>query len=182
MEDFNVLKTKLNNQTLAKMDFGCRIELAKQATEYKEIQMEISKLTFAGTVEEFPTVEHLFASVRAENVKLAQHDSLPDGNDKGRDEVIRDVIRRIPVPFGQRQLYKVLDKAGDHGLSKPKLVDAMGLSEREFAGVLGALGKRIKGSAEEGISLFLQKTEVDGTWNYRLWPEVREVLKMEGII
>ncbi len=147
--------------------------------------MELSKLIFVGTAKEFAAVEHLFAFGQAENNELVQeHNGSSDGEGKGRDEIIRDVIGRRSVSQGQRQLYEVLDKAGDQGLLKPELAEAMGRSERELTGVLGALGKRIfgtKGTAEEGILLFLEISAADGTWNYRLRPEVRAVLKAEGL-
>ncbi len=148
--------------------------------------MELSKLNFVGTVEEFAAVEHLFGAGHRENVELVQErNGSSDGEGKGRDGIIRDVIRRRPVPSGQRELYEVLDKAGDSGLLKLELAEAMSRTEREFTGVLGALGKRIfgtKGTGEQGISLFLEISAADNTWRYRLRPEVRTVLKAEGLL
>lgn len=150
--------------------------------------MELSKLDFVGTAEEFAAVEHLFGDRCAENPELVdveEHNGSSGSEGKGRDPVIRDVIRRRPVPRGQRELYEVLVKAGDGGLLKPELAEAMGRTERELTGVLGALGKRIfgtKGTSEQGILLFLEISASDGTWRYRLRPEVRAVLKAEGLI
>ncbi len=150
--------------------------------------MELSKVNFVGTAEEFAAVEHLFANGRAENselVDVAERNGSSGGEGKGRDDIIRDVIRRRSVPPGQRQLYEVLGKAGDGGLLKPELAEAMDRTERELTGVLGALGKRIfgtNGTGEQGISLFLEISASDGTWRYRLRPEVRAVLKAEGLI
>lgn len=149
--------------------------------------MRLSKLEFVGTAEELAAVEHLFVSGHTEDIELVQehNGSSSDGEGKGRDAIIRDVIRRRRVPEGQRQLYKALDKAGDQGLLKPKLAEAMGRTDKQLDGVLGALGKRIfgtKGTDGKGILLFLEISWADGTWNYRLRPEVREVLKAEGLI
>ena len=150
--------------------------------------MELSKLNFVGTAEEFAAVEHLFMTGRLENTELEateEHNGSLVGEGKGRDEIIRDVIRRRPVPPGQRGLYEVLDKAGDQGLLKPELAEAMGRSERELTGVLGALGKRIfgtKGTDDQGILLFLEISAADGTWRYRLRPEARAVLEAEGLV
>ena len=148
--------------------------------------MELTKLNFAGTAEEFAAVEHLFVPGQVENFELVQeHNGSSEGEDKGLDEIIRDVIRRRPVSKGQRKLYEVLDKAGDLGLLKPELAKAMGRSDKQLDGVLGALGKRIfgtKGTGKEGILLFLEISADAGTWRYRLRPEVSAVLKAEGLI
>ncbi len=150
--------------------------------------MKLSKLNFEGTAEEFAAVEHLFVTGAVENTELVDVEERTgslDGEGKGRDDIIRDVIRRRPVPPGQRQLYEALHEAGDQGLLKPELAEAMERTERELTGVLGALGKRIfgtKGTGEQGILLFLEISAANGTWRYRLRPEVRAVLKAEGLI
>jgi len=148
--------------------------------------MEVQKLSFVGTAKEFALVKHLFAGADAEVIDAdGAQDVASAAETDGAAEVIRDVIRRRPVPSGQRELYEALSRAGDRGLLKPELAETMGRRDKQIDGVLGALGKRIfgtKGTGDRGILLFLDIRSAEGTWNYRLRPEVREILKEEGLI
>lgn len=148
--------------------------------------MELSRLNFVGTAEEFAAVEHLFVSGHTGDIEIVQdHSGSSNGEVKEQDEVIRDVIRRRPVSQGQRQLYEVLHEAGGEGVLKPALAKAMGRTDKQLDGVLGALGKRIfgtEGTGDRGILLFLEISAESGTWRYRLRPEVGEVFQAEDLI
>lgn len=133
--------------------------------------MEISKLTFVGTVEEFAAIAHLFGGTAR---------SAPPADEP---ELIRRVLERKQVPPGQRALLRALYRAGDAGLDAPELARAMDRSEPELAGVLGALGRRINGTpgantAEPpGITLMLDVTAAGNGWNYRLRDAARAALE-----
>ena len=100
---------------------------------------------------------------------------------------VRRMLTRIPIPYGQRTLYKALYEAGDEGLSKSDLAATMNRSAHELAGVMGALGHRINGT--EGLEgkggveavLDVERSE-DGGWHYRMLPVLREALEIEGVV
>jgi hypothetical protein len=148
--------------------------------------MELSKLNFVGTAEEFATVAHLFAQSRTDLVTPAERAvSTTSSADDTTSEIIRRVLRRRQIPDGQRALYKALYAAGDRNVSQTELAAAMGRTEQELSGVLGALGNRVngtEGSEEQGVELLLYRNMMDGEMHYRLRPEVFEVLRRESLV
>jgi hypothetical protein len=151
--------------------------------------MEVSKIIFKGTPEEFPSVAQLFANLGSDGGSAAQPaDGSPEQPNGSNAEVIRRVLTRMQIPNGQIALYKALANADDGRLSASALAAAMGRTEQELSGVLGALGRRINGTegvdqtTHPGIGLFLGYTRENGEWHYRLRPEVRDVLEREGVI
>jgi hypothetical protein len=100
---------------------------------------------------------------------------------------VRRVLTRIPIPYGQRTLYKALYEAGDEGLSKSDLAATMNRSAHELAGVLGALGRRVNSTegleGKGGIEAVLEVSKLeDGDWHYRMLPVLREALEIEGVV
>jgi hypothetical protein len=151
--------------------------------------MEISKITFKGTSEEFPSVAHLFATLGSEADPAAHPaDGSLEQPNGANDELVRRVLNRMEIPPGQIALYKALANAGEERLSASALAAAMGRTEQVLSGVLGALGRRINGTEgvdqtnPPGIGLFLGYTRENGKWHYRLRPEVRDALERKGVI
>ena len=95
------------------------------------------------------------------------------------------LLTRIPVPRGQKQLYKALYDAGDNGLTHDELVEVMNRRDRrDIAGVLGALGRRVNGTPGYGeenqpaSNMVIEWEELeDGQWRLRLRPEMRTALE-----
>jgi hypothetical protein len=113
-------------------------------------------------------------------------DSTDQGPDEPTPEDFQRILSRIPVPRGQKQLYRALYDAGAKGLIQDELVKVMGRRDRsDLAGVLGALGKRINGTSGYGqteqpgtaMVLSVEKTH-DGQYRYRLLPAMRAALEM----
>ena len=101
--------------------------------------MQISKLTFVGTVEEFATVAHLFEDAPR---RMGRRQSPPQPQ-ASTAELISRALTRMPIPPAQRALYRALYRAGETGLGATKLAAAISRTEPQLAGVLGALGRRI---------------------------------------
>lgn len=146
--------------------------------------MQITKLVFSGTPEEFQTVSHLFteSQVTGSTNEQEAHTATMVKSVVGED-LIRHVLKRKSLPLGQQNLFKALYFAGVAGLKKTELAIKTQRTDREINGVLGALGRRINSSAPElartklGIGLLLDiEQTTDGEWLYRLQPAFREVL------
>jgi len=143
--------------------------------------MQISKLTFVGTVEEFAVVAHLFEEAPRRGGRT-HGASQPQAS---AEELIRQVLTRMPIPPAQRALYRALYRVGDAGLNATELAAAIRRTEPQLAGVLGALGRRtnrtpgVDPNNPPGVSLMFDITEKDGQWHYRMRDEVREVLEAQ---
>ncbi|HEY3061646.1 MAG TPA: hypothetical protein VGL99_21965 [Chloroflexota bacterium] len=101
------------------------------------------------------------------------------------------VLRRIEIPDGQRDLYAALEQAGQEGLSPTSLAAAMHRTPDKVAGVLGALGRRINGTTgvpkwkTAAIELFFEFPVHGRTFHYVMRPELREALgiaRQEGLL
>ena len=147
--------------------------------------MQIEKLTFTGTPEEFQTVANLFD-------KTGDARQPRNGGENGKratatvvhttaESILLILTRMPPVPLGQKQLYKALYNAGDRGLTAKALTKRMG-REGHFAGIMGALGTRVnytKGiEGKPGVTLLFDIQQVeDGQLHYRMKPELRKALE-----
>ncbi len=147
--------------------------------------MQITKLTFAGTVEEFATVAHLFEDAPRGEAHVARLRGRARQAERTAPEVIRAVLGRMPVPPAQRALYRALFQAGETGLNASDLAVAIKRTEQELAGVLGALGRRINRTPgvnpenPPGVDLMFEMKQQDGQWHYRMRDVLREVLEAE---
>ncbi len=100
-------------------------------------------------------------------------------------EDFQRLLTRIPVPEGQRQLYKALYDAGAKGLTHAELIAVMGRRDmQDLAGVLGALGRRVNGTPgygeenQPGTNMVIDWEPLpEGKWRLRLKPEMRAVLE-----
>lgn len=165
--------------------------------------MEIIKLSFKGSPEEFTSVEKLFRGGEAnsenqcELVSKAESganasQSLAGATVFGRDtqgktpEDYRRLLTRLPIPRGQQQIYKALYQAGDKGLTARELEERIGRRRSELPGIMGALGRRINstpgiGEAKKpGIALLFDIAKLNngaGEWHYRMTAMLREALE-----
>lgn len=111
----------------------------------------------------------------------------PLQSDESDLELMTRVLTRIPVPWGQRQLFRALYDAGENGLTGAELAELMGRRPDQLAGVLGALGHRINRTAARtdgrvvGTDLILRWEQRNGEWTLRLRPEFREVLESDEV-
>lgn len=143
--------------------------------------MQISKLTFVGTVEEFASVAHLFEEVPR---RMGRGQGQPQ-TQVSTKELIGQALNRMPIPPAQRALYRALYQAGEAGLGATELAAAISKTEPQLAGVLGALGRRINRTPgvnlddPPGVSLMFEITEKDGQWHYRMREETRDVLEAQ---
>jgi hypothetical protein len=152
-------------------------------------------MTFIGTTEEFPNVEHLFSdkpNVILEKTTKA-HPSAPQeqsvvttptktAKTNFSVEDITRVLDRIRIPRGQRQLYKALYDAGEKGLFIAELASQM--NRDDVPSILGALGNRVNHTEEvkrtgekPGIEMLFEIQQRENTWHYIMKPELRKALE-----
>jgi hypothetical protein len=165
--------------------------------------VKVSKWQFEGTPEEFRKVASLLGDHRGSeggadvgddrsdrderaNADMVDPPGLTDGDVVSVDAV-RRMLTRIPIPDGQRALYRVLRDAGDQWVSRADLAAGMGRTERELDGVLGALGRRTNGTpgcdkvSTPGIAVILEVRFFDNQWHYRMRPVLRAALDAERL-
>jgi hypothetical protein len=166
--------------------------------------MEITKLSFTGSPDEFAAVEHLFWSERDESEQRhelvskseprVRFNSPPAGATVfGRDtegktpEDYHRLLTRLPVPEAQQQIYKALYKAGDKGLTAGELEARIRRKRSELPGIMGALGRRVNSTPgigvtkKPGISLLFDIAKLNngaGEWHYKMSAMLREVLEL----
>lgn len=158
--------------------------------------MEI--MLFKGTPEEFSKI---YPHLSRENFGArASMQTPPDSFDNGEShegpsspavgidpDLIVRVLKRKRIKKGQTALYKAFGHLGEGWISATKLASTMGIRKESLAGVLGALGRRINETrgvtkaSHQGITLFMEYTQEDGEYSYRLRPEVRAVLEQQGL-
>lgn len=157
--------------------------------------MQIHKITFEGTAEEFEAVRPLFAgspiSVSAVDRLREAHDPLSedvsaaDGDISQLTEgVLREALTRRPLSQSQKNAIQAILAAGDEGIVSSDLAQAMELNRSQVAGVMGALGRRIANTRGWPQGAFLFDTwwdEALGQWRYRHFPMVREALTSGAI-
>ena len=145
--------------------------------------MQISKLTFVGTVDEFAAVAHLFEEAPRIGGRPSRQRRDAQQPPASVPELIREVLTRMPVPPAQQALYRALHRAGEAGLGASELAAAIRRTEPELAGVLGALGRRINRTSgvdpenSPGVELMFEIKQEDGQWHYRMRDALREVLE-----
>jgi hypothetical protein len=153
--------------------------------------VKVTTVTFEGTPEEYR--EYLDA------ISTVTNTTNRSDNTNGTPLVVelRDFIQRalnrMQLPDRQIELFRTLYAVDGQQLSKNELEARMGTTSHELSGVLGALGRRIRGTsgseqvaqqigATSSIETFLKISRINGKWYYSLRPELRELLESENII
>jgi hypothetical protein len=143
------------------------------------MKIEIDGVVYEGTPDE---LQAFFPHLK--DRALPKPNFQPPNQGVNVKEVIYQVLHRRNIPNGQRDLYRALYHVGKNGLSYSALAEAMGRTEQEIAGVLGALGRRVNNTAgaagDEGINLLLHIERAGDSWHYWMRDELRQILEEEG--
>lgn len=101
------------------------------------------------------------------------------------DDVLH-MLRRLPIPQGQLDFYRVLGRSSKKTLSSAEIANSIGRSRQQLAGILGALGLRINGTdglrEKGGVEAVLEIQPLKDGWQYRMRPVLRKALEEEGIL
>ncbi len=97
------------------------------------------------------------------------------------------MLKRIPIPPGQQQLYQALYKAGEKGLSSSELSSTLNRTRYQLSGVLGALGVRVNGTQglenKGGIAAIFDISQLSrGEYQYRMKPILIHALELEHVV
>lgn len=110
----------------------------------------------------------------------------PKTGDVALDDV-RFMLKRHSVSTNQKRLFELLLEAGENGMNNVQLAEALDISRSSFAGLLGALGRRINMTrgleGKGGILVIFDMTQADNdTWCYKIRPIFRQALEAEKFI
>ncbi|MDE0513002.1 MAG: hypothetical protein OXI88_14575 [Gammaproteobacteria bacterium] len=97
----------------------------------------------------------------------------------------RRVLNRLPISKPMKNVLSALCKAHPEWLSRATLRDAAGYGSSEYAGMMGAFGRRIANTEgyDSETDFFEGKWDDDErTWYCRLPDTVREALTLEELI
>lgn len=120
----------------------------------------------------------LSQSAAADNKKAHPGVGKGDASPFVTEEAAALVLSRRPLGNTHAKLLKLLYKANEAWTTAPQLQKSLDLTTREFAGALGALGRRVSHTAGVGSRSFLdQYWDAEHGYNlYRLPPSVRAAL------
>jgi hypothetical protein len=143
--------------------------------------------TFLGLSERF---EPTFMDVKPSVSKVPEVRISEDLDTKVMDEseLIRRMLTRAPISYGQRALYQEMYRAGEDAKTNRELAQALSLTPYQFAGLLGALGNRIQRTEGRetfgniGIHLLFEISRAGDLWSYRLRPVFRKILEDDRIL
>ena len=101
-------------------------------------------------------------------------------------EAIRSMLKRIPISKGQRAVYKALSEGE---MSSSNLLEKIERTPGQFAGVMGAMGRRINNTKEihqaglpANVYAVIKYRKTEDEMYYSLTQNAEEVLKEEGVI
>ncbi len=115
--------------------------------------------------------------------------SAPPPNESPRNFVSASVAARVltrrPLSEEQQAMLRMLYNAGERWTSAMRLQDQIGYAPNQFAGLMGAFGRRI--TQTEGYlghtSFFDQEWDHENGCNrYRLPPSVRAAIESSGVV
>lgn len=139
-----------------------------------------------GTVEEVAELLRLLDLPKKSGETRSQRAiSSPSGNSPFvSEEVAYDILTRRPLAGSYVTVLKKLNDAGEEWTSALQLQNALDFSTREFAGLLGAFGRRISHTPGAGSRAFFdQYWDHEHGYNlYRLPPAVRAALKRADLV
>jgi len=150
--------------------------------------MKVTKFEFEGTVEEFKNAAFLFGENQTADEHISAEDTTEQEEDKGVEpkEAIRRMLRRRRIPQGQKDVYKAL---ANGEVKSEDMAERIGRTPPEYAGVMGALGRRINSTKEiqtaglpTNVYAVIQYRETDNGTYLSLTHDAEEVLREEGVI
>ncbi len=97
----------------------------------------------------------------------------------------RRVLRRRRLSTPMRKVLQALYEAHPEWLSLPTLHGVSGYRPPQFAGLMGAFGRRMantKGYDPEAHFFEYRWNDAERTWDYRLPESVREALELEQLV
>ena len=97
----------------------------------------------------------------------------------------RRVLKRLPLSTPMKNVLRALYKAHPNRLSQATLQDVAGYEPSQYAGMMGAFGRRIantEGYDSETEFFDWKQDEEEKTWYCRLPDTVREALTLEELI
>ena len=155
------------------------------------MRMRIGDQEVEGTPEEIADLIRLLADTGRPRAKGPQADKA--GSADGRDETEQSpfvsedtavaILTRRPLAPTYITLLHRLKEAGDRWTSAPVLQSAVGMTTREFAGLLGAFGRRVSHTDGTRARFFFdQYWDHERGYNlYRLPPSVRAAIDRIGL-
>lgn len=150
------------------------------------MKMTIGNREFEGTATEIAELLGLLeGGSKSTETRSQRAVSMSNGNSPFvSEEVAYNVLNRIPLADAQISLLKKLDEAEDQWTSAVELQKELNLSTREFAGLLGAFGRRISHTpGSSSRAFFDQYWDHDNGFNlYRLPPSVRSALRKANLV
>lgn len=149
------------------------------------MRIRIGEHEVEGTAEEVARLLNLMASPKTPTARLpSQEPRLEGASPFVSEEVAYEVLTRRPLGPVHTRMLRKLQEAGDAWTTAPELQTELALSTREFAGLLGAFGRRLSHTDGAGSrSFFDQYWDHENGYNlYRLPPSVRAALTRAKVI
>lgn len=97
----------------------------------------------------------------------------------------RRVLKRRPISEPMRAVLQALYDFGEEWLTMTELCEASDYTRSQFAGLMGAFGRRISHTDGHDEETYFFETEWDdeeGHLSYRIPATVREALEKEGVV
>ena len=145
-------------------------------------------IMFAGSADEFEAVAHLFDNGEMNEETGSVQETLEDQDDLVVDpkEAIRMVIRRRPLSKNLKAVFNVL---ADGEVKSDVLIERIGLTPEQYAGVMGAFGRRVNNTKKihntelpKNVGAFINYRYTDEGYFLSLTSVAKEVLEEEGVI
>jgi len=111
--------------------------------------------------------------------------SITDGEEAVSLTFARRVLKRREMSEAMRAVLIYLHAAGDNMVGISKLSEICGYTRSQFAGLMGAFGRRISHTQGYDGETYFFKTvwgDENGEWTYSLPATVKEALVKEGIV
>lgn len=149
---------------------------------------------FEGTVEELNEVaSNLGIGSTTSTVAISHNQvkpdvtasSITDGEEAVSVTFARRVLSRRDISEPMKAVLSALYRSGDEMMSISKLCEASDYTRPQFAGLMGAFGRRISHTQGYDEDTYFFKTEWDednDEWTYNLPLSVREALEKEEIV
>ena len=97
----------------------------------------------------------------------------------------RRTLKRLKLSKPMKKVLRALYDAYPEWLARPTLLEVAGYSPSQFAGLMGAFGRRMantEGYDSEAEFFEYEWDEAGEVWNYRLPESVREALALEQLV